>query len=318
MRTVKDIEVLSVDAINIKNLKKIYSNGVIALNGVDVSAKQGEILGLLGPNGAGKTTLIGIINTLVQKTSGSVKVMGFDLDENPGKMKSCVGTVPQEFNFSIFEKVFDIVKWQGGYFGLAPRIAAERAEYFLKQLHLWDKRDVAARTLSGGMKRRLMIARAMVHQPKVLILDEPTAGVDIEIRRSMWDYMLQLKKQGCTIVLTTHYLEEAEYLCDRIAIINKGEIIRDAPKAELIAELSSQSFIFDLVQPVSKPLLLDGYQLEMLSPTQALVTMKTGQSLNDVLAYFSAEGVVVGSMRNQANRLEELFLNLTSRLGGEA
>ena len=163
-----------------------------------------------------------------------------------------------------------------------------------------------------------MIARAMVHQPKVLILDEPTAGVDIEIRRSMWDYMLQLKKQGCTIVLTTHYLEEAEYLCDRIAIINKGEIIRDAPKAELIGELSSQSFIFDLVQPVSKTLSLDGYQLEMLSPTQALVTMKTGQSLNDVLAYFSAEGVIVGSMRNQANRLEELFLNLTSRLGGEA
>ena len=303
-------------AIDIQGLNKVYDNGVVALSDVDLRVSQGEILGLLGPNGAGKTTLIGIINTLVQKTSGQVEVLGHSLDSDPSALKACVGTVPQEYNFSIFEQVFDIVKWQAGYFGLPRRVAKERATHYLKQLQLWDKKDLPARTLSGGMKRRLMTARAMVHEPKVLILDEPTAGVDIEIRRSMWKYLLRLKQEGTTVILTTHYLEEAEFLCDRIAIINQGKIIKDAPKDELISELSFQSFIFDVQGAQELPLSDNEFTMTKLSSSRFRVDLTAGQSLNHVLDFFSKNGVIVTSMRNKANRLEELFLNLTRRDGG--
>ncbi len=212
-------------ALDIRNLKKTYAQGVEALKGINLSVNEGEFIGLLGPNGAGKSTIIGILNSLVIKSSGKVKVFGNDLDTDSSSLKSCIGTVPQEFNFSIFEKVKSIVVNQGGYFGMPYCLANERAEEYLKKLHLWDKRNVISRSLSGGMKRRLMIARALVHRPRMLILDEPTAGVDIEIRRSMWDFLKELNAAGTTIILTTHYLEEAEDLCDRIAIINNGSII---------------------------------------------------------------------------------------------
>ena len=301
-------------ALEIAGLKKTYKNGVTALNGVDLRVQEGEFIALLGPNGAGKSTLIGVLNSLVKKSSGQVKVFGFDLDTQASAVKSCIGTVPQEFNFSIFEKVQNIVTNQAGYFGLSHSLAKERTAEYLKKLQLWDKRNSISRTLSGGMKRRLMIARAMVHKPRLLILDEPTAGVDIEIRRSMWDYLKQLHRAGTTIILTTHYLEEAEQLCDRIAIINHGDVIEDTDKQTLLSKLDSQSFLFDMTEPFTlKPGLQLPFSAKQTTDKTLQVSISDQQNLSDVFAFIASMNWVVKSMRNKTNRLEELFVSLTSR-----
>jgi ABC-2 type transport system ATP-binding protein len=305
-------------ALDIQNLRKTYAGGVEALKGVSLGVKQGEFLGLLGPNGAGKSTIIGILNSLVVKSSGSVKVFGYDLDSDISSLKSCIGTVPQEFNFSIFEKVRSIVENQGGYFGMPYNLAKERAEEYLKKLQLWGKRNSISRSLSGGMKRRLMIARALVHRPRILILDEPTAGVDIEIRRGMWDFLKELNQSGTTIILTTHYLEEAEYLCDRIAIINEGKIIEDANKKELIDKLDQQSFIFELADDIQAYkdgqhfYFCDDFQCTAVDSRTVQVDLTGEQTLSDVFTYFAQQGWKVTGMRNKVNRLEELFVRLTS------
>ena len=301
-------------ALEISNLNKTYQNGVSALKGIDLRVDQGEFIALLGPNGAGKSTLIGILNSLVRKSSGQVKVFGFDIDTQLSEVKSCIGTVPQEFNFSIFEKVYDIVMNQAGYFGLSHSLAKERTEEYLKKLKLWSKRDSISRTLSGGMKRRLMIARAMVHRPRLLILDEPTAGVDIEIRRTMWDYLKQLHDQGTTIILTTHYLEEAEQLCDRIAIINHGIIVEDLDKKALLTKLDRQSFLFDMNEPITLPADFNAnFDLEKIDDLTLGVSISGRQNLTMVFDFFASMGWVVKSMRNKINRLEELFVTMTGK-----
>jgi ABC-2 type transport system ATP-binding protein len=299
-------------ALDIQNLKKTYGQGVEALKGINLSVKQGDFIGLLGPNGAGKSTIIGILNSLVLKTSGKVKVFGFDLDTHSSDLKSCIGTVPQEFNFSIFEKVKSIVENQGGYFGMPHYLACERAEEYLKKLQLWEKRNAVSRSLSGGMKRRLMIARALVHRPRMLILDEPTAGVDIEIRRSMWDFLKVLNASGTTIILTTHYLEEAEYLCDRIAIINEGSIIEDTEKKVLLEKLDQQSFIFDMAADLTLNKNDMPYSCDLLDRKTLQVDLSRNQNLSDLFAYFSQQGWQVIGMRNKVNRLEELFVKMTT------
>jgi ABC-2 type transport system ATP-binding protein len=265
---------------------------------------------LLGPNGAGKSTTLGILSGLVQKSSGMASVMGFDVNEQAFGARVNLGVVPQEFNFNQFEKVLDIVVTQAGYFGMSIAEALPEAERLLKSLDLWDKRDEASRMLSGGMKRRLMIARALVHSPKVLILDEPTAGVDIELRRSMWDFLRQLNESGTTIILTTHYLEEAEQLCRNIAIINKGEIVQLTSVRQLLAQMTSETFVFDLQDALANAPEIDGYPLRLVSPDCLEVTIDKGQSINEVFARLSAAGVLVRSMRPKANRLEELFVGL--------
>ena len=304
-----------VPALSIQNLSKTYGNGFSALKDVSLTVPQGGFFALLGPNGAGKSTMIGIISSLFKPTAGSVHIFGTDLLAEPSKAKQFLGVVPQEFNFNQFEKVEDILITQAGYFGIAAKESKPRAEKLLKALGLWDKRDNKARELSGGMKRRLMIARALIHKPKLLILDEPTAGVDIELRRSMWEFMQQINvEENTTIILTTHYLEEAEQLCKRIAILDHGEIRINTEMKDLLAQLSVETFVFDLAMPLTKQIALTGVT-DTLQPDDLTleVTLTEGESLNGVFEQLSKQGVLVASMRNKANRLEELFMRLVDK-----
>ena len=304
-----------VPALAIQNLSKTYGNGFSALKDVSLTVPQGGFFALLGPNGAGKSTMIGIISSLFKPTTGSVKIFGTDLLENPALAKQYLGVVPQEFNFNQFEKVQDILITQAGYFGIPAKEARPRAKRLLTALGLWDKRNSKSRELSGGMKRRLMIARALIHKPKLLILDEPTAGVDIELRRSMWEFMQQINiEEKTTIILTTHYLEEAEQLCKRIAILDHGEIRINTEMKDLLAQLSVETFVFDLETPLTQPLELDGVTGLSQPDEQTLeVTLTEGESLNGVFNQLSAQGITVASMRNKANRLEELFMRLVEK-----
>lgn len=304
-----------VPALSIQNLSKIYGNGFSALKDVSLTVPQGGFFALLGPNGAGKSTMIGIISSLFKPTAGGVHIFGTDLLAEPSKAKQFLGVVPQEFNFNQFEKVEDILITQAGYFGIAAKESKPRAEKLLKALGLWDKRDNKARELSGGMKRRLMIARALIHKPKLLILDEPTAGVDIELRRSMWEFMQQINvEENTTIILTTHYLEEAEQLCKRIAILDHGEIRINTEMKDLLAQLSVETFVFDLATPLTQQITLTGVT-DTLQPDDLTleVTLTEGESLNGVFEQLSKQGVLVASMRNKANRLEELFMRLVDK-----
>jgi len=296
-------------ALDINDLKKVYKGGVQALRGVNLEVDEGDFFALLGPNGAGKSTTIGIISSLVNASEGEVKVFGFDLNTQKEQAKSCIGLVPQEFNFNQFETVLQIVLNQAGYYGVPRGVAKERAEKYLKQLDLWEKRDMAARTLSGGMKRRLMIARALMHEPKLLILDEPTAGVDIEIRRSMWDFLKTINEQGITIILTTHYLEEAEMLCRNIAIIDKGTIVENTSMKALLSKLTLETFVLDLGEYTAKPEVA-GYQTRFIDDTTLEVDVEKSEGLNPVFSQLTEQGVPVLSMRNKSNRLEELFVTL--------
>ncbi|WP_272526731.1 ABC transporter ATP-binding protein [Providencia sp. PROV198] len=299
-------------ALELSQLTKTYPGGVKALKGIDLSVEDGDFYALLGPNGAGKSTTIGIISSLVNKTSGSVKVFGYDLEKQVVQAKQQLGLVPQEFNFNPFETVLQIVLNQAGYYGVTRSVAVQRAEQYLTQLDLWEKRDERARNLSGGMKRRLMIARALMHQPKLLILDEPMAGVDIELRRSMWTFLKNLNAQGTTIILTTHYLEEAEMLCRNIGIIQHGELVENTSMKQLLSQLESETFIFDLMPKSPIPQLL-GYESRLIDTSTLEVDVKREQGLNSVFSQFSEQGVQILSMRNKANRLEELFVNLVKR-----
>lgn len=304
-----------VPALDIQNLSKTYGNGFSALKDVSLTVPQGGFFALLGPNGAGKSTMIGIISSLFHPTTGSVKIFGTDLLENPSVAKQYLGVVPQEFNFNQFEKVQDILITQAGYFGISAKEARPRAKRLLTALGLWDKRNSKSRELSGGMKRRLMIARALIHKPKLLILDEPTAGVDIELRRSMWEFMQQINiEENTTIILTTHYLEEAEQLCKRIAILDHGEIRINTEMKDLLAQLSVETFVFDLDTPLAQKLALTGVTDISQPDSQTLeVTLTEGESLNGVFDQLSEQGITVASMRNKANRLEELFMRLVDK-----
>jgi ABC-2 type transport system ATP-binding protein len=314
-------------ALSIQGLEKVYGNGFKALKGIDLTVEQGDFFALLGPNGAGKSTTLGIVSSLVQKTSGRVSIMGHDLVTDTFAAKQCLGVVPQEFNFNQFEKVYDIVITQAGYYGLTGKQVAEHAEMLLRALDLWDKRNDISRMLSGGMKRRLMIARALIHKPKILILDEPTAGVDIELRRSMWEFMKKLNEEGTTIILTTHYLEEAEQLCKNIAIINNGEIVTNTSVKALLSQLKTETFVLDVDGDGGTDVLaqleannlqssdlqsssLQRYKLVQIDADHIEITVEKGQGLNDVFSALSAANVQVLSMRSKANRLEELFVNL--------
>jgi len=299
-------------ALEINQLHKIYDNGFEALKGISLKVEQGDFFALLGPNGAGKSTTLGVVSSLVNKTTGSVKVFGHDLDIEVSQAKCMMGVVPQEFNFNMFEKVQDVVIQQAGYYGIPRDEALRRTQQLLTQLSLWDKRNDASRTLSGGMKRRLMIARALVHQPKLLILDEPTAGVDIELRRSMWEFLTRINEQGTTIILTTHYLEEAENLCRNIAIIDQGEIIKNSPMRELLQTINTETIVLDLQKPLSQAPEVEGYRLLLVNDTHIEVTLNQGQDINTVFVALSAAGIKVTSMRNKTNRLEELFVNLVT------
>ena len=297
-------------ALEIDSLHKQYSGGVRALNGISLGVQEGEFFGLLGPNGAGKTTTIGIITSLVTKTSGTVKVFGIDIDRDFPAAKRMIGVVPQEYNFSIFEKVIDIVCQQAGYYGIPRNDALMSAEKYLKKLGLWDKRFVAARELSGGMKRRLMIARGLVHEPKLLILDEPTAGVDVELRRGMWDFLLELNSAGRTIILTTHYLEEAEQLCNRIGIISDGRMVENTTKRDLLKKLDRETFVLDSREPVEQVDPLEPFEFAIVDSTTIEVTLGKEESLNHVFEHLNSQGIIIESMRNKTNRLEELFLEI--------
>lgn len=306
-------------ALSIRGLTKVYGNGFHALKGIDLDVPQGDFFALLGPNGAGKSTTLGIVSSLVQKTAGRVSVFGIDIDRDFARAKYHLGVVPQEFNFNQFEKVEDIIHAQAGYYGMPLREAKPRAETLLKDLGLWDKRKGSARMLSGGMKRRLMIARALMHRPKLLILDEPTAGVDIELRRSMWDYMRRInREEGTTIILTTHYLEEAESLCRNIAIINHGEIVQNTSVRELLAQLDTEIFLLDLARPVDTLPRLEGFEIQQVEGSQLAVSVKRGQRLNDAFSQLTEQGLEVVSMRNRANRLEEMFVSMVENDNGGA
>ena len=299
-------------ALEINQLHKIYDNGFEALKGISLKVEEGDFFALLGPNGAGKSTTLGVVCSLVNKTKGSVKVFGHDLDIDVSKAKCLMGVVPQEFNFNMFEKVQDVVVQQAGYYGIARDEALRRTEQLLKQLSLWDKRHDASRNLSGGMKRRLMIARALVHRPKLLILDEPTAGVDIELRRSMWEFLTRINEQGTTIILTTHYLEEAENLCRNIAIIDQGDIIQNSPMRELLNTINTETIVLELQKPLAQAPQVQGYRLLLVNDTYIEVILNQGQDINSVFVALSAAGIQVTSMRNKTNRLEELFVNLVT------
>ena len=301
---------LMVAALSISQLEKTYPNGFQALKGIDLQVNKGDFFALLGPNGAGKSTTIGVICSLVNKTGGKVSIFGVDTVEDFSTAKNFIGVVPQEFNFNMFEKVFNIVVTQAGYYGMPLALAKERAEKYLKQLGLWDKKDEIARTLSGGMKRRLMIARALVHEPRLLILDEPTAGVDIEIRRSMWKFLQQINETGTTIILTTHYLEEAETLCRNVAIINNGEIVANSSMKSLLKKMDKQTFIFDTKIDLPENFTVLDYEVEIVDPHCFEITLNQGDSLNTIVTCFTEAGVEVVSMRNKSNRLEELFMGL--------
>lgn len=299
-----------VPALTIEELSKVYGNGFEALKGISLDVEQGDFFALLGPNGAGKSTTIGIVCSLVEKSGGRVRVHGVDIDEDFPAAKKFIGIVPQEFNFNLFENVFDIIMNQAGYYGLPRDLARERTEKYLRELGLWDKRDTVGRALSGGMKRRLMIARALVHEPRLLILDEPTAGVDIEMRRGMWDFLKKLNAAGTTIILTTHYLEEAEALCRNIAIINHGNIVENTSVRELLRRLDLEVFIIDSAQPLPEHLSIDGFEMRRLDECSLEVEVHKGQYLNEVFAALRDASVQVVSMRNRANRLEEMFVTL--------
>lgn len=302
-------------ALVLKDLKKTYKNGFQALKGIDLTVNEGDFYALLGPNGAGKSTTISIISSLTKKTSGEVKIFGHDLDTHPSRAKQALGVVPQEFNFGQFEKVFDILVTQAGYYGIPKKIAQQRAEQYLTQLGLWEKHDIQSRLLSGGMKRRLMIARAMIHEPKLLILDEPTAGVDIELRRSMWDFLTEMNAKGTSIILTTHYLEEAEVLCRRIAIIDKGTIKEDTDIKSFLNKLSVETFLMDIKSPLQEvPVIhIQGAQFKLEDATTLEVTLEKGLPINVIFSALSEAGIEVLSMRNKSNRLEELFINMVEK-----
>ena len=300
-------------ALTLRNLTKTYANGVEALKGIDLTVERGDFFALLGPNGAGKSTTIGIVSSLVNKTGGEVTILGHSLDQERELAKQKIGVVPQEFNFSQFEKVFDIVVTQAGFYGIPAPLARQRAEKYLRKLGLWDKRKNQARSLSGGMKRRLMIARALVHEPELLILDEPTAGVDIELRRSMWDFLIGLNNEGRTIILTTHYLEEAESLCRRIAIIDHGRIVENTDMKSLLEKLQVETFILDLARPVERAPELPGFEVHLRDAGTLEVAVPKTQSLNQLFVALAEQNFEVMSMRNKANRLEELFVRLVEQ-----
>jgi len=297
-------------ALSITNLKKEYSGGLKALKGIDLEVEQGDFFALLGPNGAGKSTTIGVISSLVTKTSGQVKILDIDIDENHSLAKKKLGVVGQEVNFNQFEKVGDIIRNQAGYYGLSFKESRENAKYYMRKLDIWDKRNEQARKLSGGMKRRVMVAKALVNNPDLLILDEPTAGVDIELRRSLWDFLTEINNDGTTIILTTHYLEEAERLCRNIAIIDSGEIVENTSMQELLTRLEVETFVFDLAKPVSS--LPESVDIEMSleNPQKLKVTVGKDQGLNSIFQILSDSGIEISSMRNETGRLEELFLGL--------
>lgn len=297
-------------ALELKNLKKTYASGVVALRGIDLVVEQGDFYALLGPNGAGKSTTIGIITSLVNKTSGTVKVFGYDIDKDLVQAKQQIGLVPQEFNFNPFETVEQIVVNQAGYYGVPHKEALKRCEKYLKQSGLLEKRHERARMLSGGMKRRLMIARALMHEPRLLILDEPTAGVDIELRREMWDFLRALNAEGTTIILTTHYLEEAEMLCRNIGIIQSGELIENTSMKKLLSKLKFETFIFDLELSKTPPI-ISGYKNHLEDSRTLVVEVQRDQGVNELFDQLTKQGIKVISMRNKSNRLEELFLKIT-------
>ena len=297
-------------ALSISNLKKEYQGGVQALKGIDLQVEQGDFFALLGPNGAGKSTTIGVISSLVTKTSGSVKILGIDIDENHSLAKKKLGVVGQEVNFNQFEKVGDIIRNQAGYYGLGFRKSKENAKYYMKKLDIWDKRNEQARKLSGGMKRRVMVAKALVNNPELLILDEPTAGVDIELRRSLWDFLTEINDNGTSIILTTHYLEEAERLCRNIAIIDSGEIVENTSMQELLTRLEVETFIFDLLEPIKELPDVKEFEIIIENPKRIKVTVGKEQGLSTVFKKFTELNIEISSMRNETGRLEELFLGL--------
>ncbi len=300
-------------ALEISDLRKIYSGGTEALKGISLKVKEGDFYALLGPNGAGKSSTIGIIGTLVTKTSGTVKIFDYDIDKNVSLAKSILGVVSQEINFSQFEKVIDIVSTQAGYYGIRSSIAKPKVKEMLKRLGLWDKRNDQARTLSGGYKRRLMIAKALIHEPKLLILDEPTAGVDIELRREMWEFLKEINNNGTTIILTTHYLEEAEQLCRNIGIIDHGEIIADTSMRDLLRKLDVQGFVLDLENPLDQLPNIDGFEIRLEDPYTLVTAVDKSKSINDLFGQLNTLGINVKSMRNESNRLEELFIEMVKK-----
>ena len=300
-------------ALEIKDLKKVYAGGTEALKGISLNVKEGDFYALLGPNGAGKSSTIGIIGTLVTKTSGSVKIFDADIDNNVAIAKSMLGVVSQEINFSQFEKVLDIVTTQAGFYGIKKSIAEPKVEEMLKRLGLWDKRNDQARTLSGGYKRRLMIAKALIHDPKLLILDEPTAGVDIELRREMWSFLKEINENGTTIILTTHYLEEAEQLCRNIGIIDHGEIVADTTMKDLLSRLDVQGFVMDLDKPLDKEPTVEGFELKLEDSSTLVAAVNKDKSINSLFDELSKLGIKVKSMRNESNRLEELFIEMIKK-----
>ncbi|MDH5183792.1 MAG: ABC transporter ATP-binding protein [Gammaproteobacteria bacterium] len=299
-------------ALTIKNLFKTYANGFSALQGIDLEVEQGDFFALLGPNGAGKSTTIGIITSLINKSSGLVSVFGHNVETEAELAKQEIGVVPQEFNFNIFEPVEEILINQAGYYGMPRKLATERAHHFLNQLGLWKKRRVMARELSGGMKRRLMIARALIHEPKLLILDEPTAGVDIEIRRSTWEFLSEINRKGTTIILTTHYLEEAEQLCKNVAIINHGQIVERSSIKEILARLKMQTFVLNLAQAITVAPTLDNFIIKRTDEITLEVQLDSSQTLNELFIQLDKVGIQVTSLRNKSNRLEELFIQMLS------
>ena len=302
-------------ALSVRGLTKTYRNGVQALRGVDLDVERGDFFALLGPNGAGKTTLIGIITSLVNKSAGTASVFGYDLDTQLERAKSCIGVVPQELNFNQFESPYTIVVNQAGFYGIPRAEARVRAEKYLRQLQLWDKRNGIARGLSGGMKRRLMIARALMHEPRLLVLDEPSAGVDIEVRRSMWEFLQDINARGTTIILTTHYLEEAETLCRNIAIIDQGQIVESDRMSNLLRGLHTETFVLNLRTPLVSAPRIAGYEVTLVDETTLEASVSSEQGLNDLFTQLAAAGVEVLSMRNKVNRLEEVFMQLVENRG---
>jgi ABC-2 type transport system ATP-binding protein len=300
-------------ALSIRGLKKTYPNGFEALKGIDLTVEQGDFFGLLGPNGAGKSTTLNIITSLVRKSAGQVKVLEQDIDVDFSSAKKHLGVVPQEFNFNQFDKVFDVVATQAGFYGIPRNLAVERTEKYLKKLGLWDKRDTNSRMLSGGMKRRLMIARALVHEPEILILDEPTAGVDIELRRSMWEFLKEINASGTTIILTTHYLEEAESLCRNIAIIDQGEIVESSSTRDLLRQLNTETLVLDVVDALHQAPDIPGFETTFVDPHCFEVRINSGQHINQVFDALDGLDIRISSMRNKANRLEELFVSLVGK-----
>lgn len=304
-------------ALHIKDLRKVYKNDLTALSGINLEVEEGDFFALLGPNGAGKSTTIGIVSSLVNKTSGDVEIFGHSLDNDLEAAKACIGLVPQEFNFNAWEPVQEVVINQAGYYGIDRSTATQRAKKYLQKLGLWEKRHTMSRNLSGGMKRRLMIARALVHEPKLLILDEPTAGVDIEIRHTMWQFLKEINAQGTTIILTTHYLEEAESLCRNIAIIDKGLIVENTSMKQLLNQLNDEAFVLDLAQAIDYTPELPGHNITILDETTIEVCIHKEMGINKLFEDLSEHGIKVLSMRNKTNRLEQLFLSLVNQSNGE-